>query len=108
MRRVVWLRAGSSSDVDGEVELIVLRHQLNVLKRQVGRPRLRRGDRVFMAAMSRALPRARRKRIQVRIADIRHARAVMEQFGEGGASTIVFVLDTGGAEGLRRLADELL
>jgi putative transposase len=59
LRRVVWLTAGSSSDVDREIELIVLRHQLNVLMRQVGRPRLRRRDRVFMAAMSRALPRGR-------------------------------------------------
>ena len=37
---------------------MVLRHQLMVLKRQAGRPRLRRRDRVFMAAISRALPRA--------------------------------------------------
>jgi putative transposase len=37
----------------------VLRHQLMILKRQVGRPRLRRRDRLFMAAMSRTLPRAR-------------------------------------------------
>jgi hypothetical protein len=39
--------------------VVVLRHQLMVLKRQAGRPRLRRRDRVFMAAISRALPRAR-------------------------------------------------
>jgi transposase InsO family protein len=42
-----------------EVELLVVRHQLMVLKRQVGRPQLRRRDRLFMAAISRVLPRTR-------------------------------------------------
>ena len=55
LRRVVWLTAGSSNELNAEVELVVLRHQLQVLKRQVGRPRLRRRDRVFMAAISRIL-----------------------------------------------------
>jgi putative transposase len=59
LRRVVRLIARSSNDqTNTEVEVVVLRHQLMVLKRQVGRPRLRR-DRLFMAAISRTLPRAR-------------------------------------------------
>lgn len=60
VRRVVRSIAGSSSDkTSTEVELVVLRHQLMVLKRQVGRPRLRRRDRLFMAAISGVLPRGR-------------------------------------------------
>ncbi len=60
LRRVLLLIAGSSDELmDTEVELVVLRHQLKVLKRQVGKPRLRRRNRLFLAAIARALPQAR-------------------------------------------------
>ena len=60
LRRVVlWIAGSSNEQMNTEVELVVLRHQLTVLRRQVAKPRLRRGDRLFMAAISRALPRAR-------------------------------------------------
>src|SRR6266498_679975 len=59
LRRVVRLIAGSSNDLDRDIELAVLRHELMVLKRHVGRPRLRRRDRLFMAALGSVLSRAR-------------------------------------------------
>jgi transposase InsO family protein len=42
-----------------ELELIVLRHEVKVLKRKVGRAKLRRTDKVFLTALSRVLPRER-------------------------------------------------
>ena len=56
LRRLVQLVAGSSNHLNSDVEIVVLRHQLMVLKRRVGRPRLCRRDRLLMAAIRRARP----------------------------------------------------
>jgi putative transposase len=42
-----------------EVEILLVRHELQVLGRQVARPQLRPSDRVVLAALGQALPRAR-------------------------------------------------
>ena len=49
------LRCRSSSSK--ELEILVLRHELSILRRQAKPLRLRQVDRMLLAALSRALPR---------------------------------------------------
>jgi putative transposase len=55
--QVVFLRPRSHEFK--ELEIVVLRHELSVLRRQARRPQLTMTDRVFLAAASRLLPRSR-------------------------------------------------
>ncbi len=53
-----------------EVEILVLRHELHVLRRQIARPRLGAADRALLAALSWVLPRARRRSFLVQPATL--------------------------------------
>jgi transposase InsO family protein len=55
--QLVLLRPRSESSK--ELEIVVLRHELSVLRREAGRPQLQPSDRILLAAVSRLLPRPR-------------------------------------------------
>jgi transposase InsO family protein len=60
LRRILALvLLGCRSQEFKELEIVVLRHELAILRRQAGRPALRPADRAFLAAASRILPRTR-------------------------------------------------
>jgi putative transposase len=55
--RAVFRVAPAGDQRDLEVEILVLRHHVKVLKRKARRPKLRRRDRMFLAAAARIMPR---------------------------------------------------
>jgi hypothetical protein len=56
---VDWLGLFARNGVSKDAEILVLRHQLAVLRRQVARPQPSWADRAVQAALSRLVPRSR-------------------------------------------------
>ncbi len=57
---VGWMVLRARSDTTNEIEILVLRHQLTVLRRRTPRPQMSWTDRAVIAALSRLLPVRRR------------------------------------------------
>jgi hypothetical protein len=60
-----WLALLPRSDNDKNTEILVLRHQIAVLQRQVRSPRLSWADRAVLAALTRRLSAARRRQLSL-------------------------------------------
>jgi putative transposase len=51
-----WMVLRTRSDTTNEIEILVLRHQLAVLRRRTPGPRMNWTDRALIAALTRLLP----------------------------------------------------
>ena len=58
-----WIALLARSQTSKDVEILVLRHQLSVLRRQVTTPRPSWADRTILSALARFLPRNRRRHL---------------------------------------------
>lgn len=65
LRTMQILHLQRSSDSDLAIEVVILRHEVAVLRRQVDRPALRPSDRALFACLSRLIPRAKLSRFFV-------------------------------------------
>jgi hypothetical protein len=60
-----WLALLARSDGAKDAEILLLRHQLSVLQRKAGAPRLSSADRAILAALARLLPRRRLSQLRL-------------------------------------------
>jgi putative transposase len=65
LRLISWAALLARSDASKNAEILVLRHQLAVLRRQVARPRPSWADRAVLSALARLLSTPRRRQLFV-------------------------------------------
>jgi len=110
------------SDDANEIELLALRHEVTMLRRQVKRPSFDSADRAFLAVLSRLLPRARwgafvvtpatllawHRRMVARRWTYPHRRPGRPQVDEDTTALVVRLATENSRWGYRRIQGELM
>ena len=65
LRAFGWLALLARSDRVKDAEILILRHQVTVLQRQVKAPRLSWADRAVLAALARLLPGSQLRQLRL-------------------------------------------
>ena len=73
-----WLALLARSDTSKDMEILVLRHEVAVLRRQVARPKPDGADRAIIAALARLLPKRLRLHLWVPKTDATWADALRD------------------------------
>jgi putative transposase len=60
-----WLALPARSDQAKDAEILIVRHQVAVLQRQVKKPRLSWTDRAILAVLARLLPSSQLRRLRL-------------------------------------------
>ena len=60
-----WLALLARSDRDKDAEILILRHQVAVLQRQIKTPRLSWADRAILAALARLMPSGQLRQLRL-------------------------------------------
>lgn len=60
-----FIRLLPMSDIDKNIEILTLRHQLAILQRKIDEPRLTRPNRAFLAALLHRLPRPQLRQLHL-------------------------------------------
>ena len=121
VRVVQFVRLSCRAQGDLAIEIVMLRHEVAVLRRQVDRPALRPVDRALLAGLSRPLPRARLGRFFVQPATLLrwhrdlvrrrwtypHPRSGRPEVATGTATLVVRLARENPTWGYRRIHGEL-
>jgi hypothetical protein len=84
-----WLAVLARSDRAKDAEILILRHQVAVLQRQVKRPRLSRADRAILAALARLLPGGQLRRTGLIVSPRPCPDGMPAWSGDGGRTRVV-------------------